>query len=97
MAARRRGAAQLCDCLSAVLKSELSRGNGLAQPPHRAGWPQDRSVFAALTNELRTPMSALPPGVRHQICTDPRYGWHDECFCTEHQDLLVAGTTRMPG
>ncbi|WP_148716788.1 hypothetical protein [Chitinolyticbacter meiyuanensis] len=91
--ARRSKRGALCAELQRVLDSELPRGNRLASPPAVTDWPQPGSVFAALEQELAC-RSTLPPQVEHAICSDPHYGWHDECYCPLHGHLLVAGQTR---
>ncbi|KAB7770358.1 hypothetical protein [Xanthomonas sp. LMG 12461] len=90
------GQGTLCPELQALLQRELASGNRIAEPPRRTDWPHPGSVFVSLKRDLRSDVAALPAMVRHAICTDPHYGWHDECYCTTHQHLLVAGATKPP-
>ncbi|UYB51807.1 hypothetical protein OCJ37_17830 [Xanthomonas sp. AM6] len=86
----------LCPDLQRVLDRELAQGNRLHERPHRTDWPHPGSVFASLTHDLRSAPGDLPAAVRHAVCRDPHYGWHDECYCEIHQHLLVAGATKPP-
>lgn len=79
----------LCPELDALARKALSAGNTFSQPPACHDWPERNAVFAALEKDL-------PPQVKHSINTDPHYGWHDECFCTVHKDLLTAGSVKRP-
>lgn len=87
--------ASLCPELDAILRAELSAGNQLGEGPVRTDWPQPGSIYAALRDSLRVPLGELTGPVKHSICRDPHYGWHDECFCERHGDLLVAGSTQL--
>jgi hypothetical protein len=89
-------AVALCPELAVILASEVGKGNRLKDGPSKADWPEPGSVFAALTSDLRSEPSNFPASVRHSICQDPHYGWHDECYCTIHRHLLVAGETHSP-
>lgn len=86
----------LCPELQALLERELVRGNAMQEPPHQADWPERGSVFVALRHDLRSAVNDLPAAVRHAVCRDPHYGWHDECYCELHKHLLVAGATKPP-
>ncbi|WP_035988659.1 hypothetical protein [Paraburkholderia caribensis] len=86
----------ICPELAAILASEIASGNRLKDGPNRTDWPAADSVFAALEFDLRADASRLPKPVRHSICRDPHYGWHDECYCTIHRHVLVAGATHHP-
>lgn len=88
---------RICDELLFIIRMELARGNELATGPEVANWPRQGSVFASLKSDLAMSGYSVPSGVRHSICTDLHYGWHDECHCEIHGDLLVAGTTHQPG
>jgi hypothetical protein len=83
----------LCPDLQFLVDMERQSGNKLSRPPQQADWPREGAVFAALTRDMQLQHYRLPDAVDHAICTDPRYGWHDECHCRVHGDLLVAGTT----
>lgn len=86
----------LCAELDAILHAELRRGNQLAEGPVRTNWPEHGSVYAALTESLKTLPGELSGPLKHSICRDPHYGWHDECYCERHKHLLVAGSTQHP-
>lgn len=86
----------LCSELQALLERELGQGNRMQEPPHRTDWPEPGSVFVALRHDLRSAVDSLPAAVRHSVCRDPHYGWHDECYCEIHRHLLVAGVTKPP-
>ncbi|RQS11405.1 hypothetical protein DIE07_11735 [Burkholderia sp. Bp9002] len=88
--------APLCAELDAILRNELRLGNAVQEGSVRAQWPSEDSVFAALRDDLHLSAIALPPHIKHTVCTDPHYGWHDECFCERHRHLLVAGQTKLP-
>lgn len=88
--------ALLCDDLDAIVRDELRLGNVLPESPVRADWPTKGGVFAALRDDLHLHALTLPPHVRHSVCTDPHYGWHDERICERHGHLLVAGKTKPP-
>ncbi|MBN3761216.1 hypothetical protein [Burkholderia sp. Ac-20365] len=88
-------ATALCPELAAVVERELASGNRLKDGPIQTDWPEPGSIFAALVSELCRESSPLPDSVRHSICRDPHFGWHDECYCTIHRHLLVAGDTRL--
>ncbi|AMV07809.1 MULTISPECIES: hypothetical protein [Xanthomonas] len=90
------GQGNLCPELQALLQRELASGNRIAEPPRRTDWPHPGSVFVSLKRDLRSDVASLPATVQHAICTDPHYGWHDECYCSTHQHLLVAGATKPP-
>ncbi|MGN7983001.1 hypothetical protein [Burkholderia sp. 22313] len=86
--------APLCADLHAIVHRELKLGNALPEQPVRADWPTKGGVFAALRDDLHLHGLTLPTYIRHSVCTDPHYGWHDECFCERHGHLLVAGRTK---
>jgi len=86
----------LCPELQALLDRELGQGNCMQEPPHCSDWPEPGSVFVALRHDLRSAVDDLPAAVRHTVCRDPHYGWHDECYCELHKHLLVAGATKLP-
>ncbi len=88
--------ASLCTDLDAIVREELKFGNALSEQPVRADWPTKGGVFAALRDGLHLQALTLPAHVRHSVCADPHYGWHDECFCEQHGHLLVAGRTKPP-
>lgn len=86
----------LCAELAAVLARELRSGNRLGQAPHRAGWPQPDSLFAALRDDFKSDLAHLPACLQHGYCNDPHYGWYEELYCRDHHHLLVAGAPK-PG
>lgn len=86
----------ICPELQVIIDREAARGNRLARPVEQTDWPAKGSFFACLTQELAGRTQDLPAGVSHTVCTDPRYGWHDECVCSVHGDMLVAGETHPP-
>lgn len=88
--------APLCAELEAILRDELGHGNAVQDGPVRAQWPSEESVFVALRDDLHPAAIELSTHVKHTVCTDPHYGWHDECFCELHRHLLVAGRTKPP-
>ncbi|CAD6527568.1 hypothetical protein ACFQ3P_12930 [Paraburkholderia sabiae] len=92
----KKNTAALCPELAAILANELAQGNRLKDGPNKADWPEPGSIFAALEFDLRSDPSSFPESVRHSICRDLHYGWHDECYCTIHRHLLVAGETHHP-
>lgn len=49
-----------------------------------------------LAHNLYTHLETLrySKNISHQICKDIHYGWHDECLCEIHRDLLCAGRTK---
>ena len=85
--------ADFCPELQAILNAELVLGNALSEKPRITDWPNEKSVFGALVYDLKSDKTKLQKGVRYSICTDPHYGWHDECYCEIHKHLLVAGST----
>ncbi|MBN3752063.1 hypothetical protein G3N95_03860 [Paraburkholderia sp. Tr-20389] len=92
----KKNAVTMCPELAAILASEIAQGNRLKDGPSKTDWPQADSVFAALEFDLRSEPSSLPESVRYSICRDLQYGWHDECYCSIHRHLLVAGETHLP-
>ena len=84
---------QFCAEIQALLENELVCGNSLSDGPAVANWPAPGSIFAALKNDLSIKKYLMPKGVKHRICIDINFGWHDECLCETHQHLLLAGTT----
>lgn len=86
----------LCPELAAILQRELDAGNVLKEGPVKAGWSEKESVFAALEFDLRSDSKPSQAPVRHSICNDPHYGWHNECYCELHKHFLVAGATKHP-
>ncbi|ATA52125.1 hypothetical protein CKY39_01970 [Variovorax boronicumulans] len=86
----------ICNDLQYIIEKEMELGNEILSGPEITDWPARGSVFAALKNDLNLSAYDLPATVRHEICTDPRFGWHDECKSVGHADLLVAGNTHFP-
>ena len=89
-------AARLCAELDAILQQELRLGNVVQDGPTRTDWPAKGSVFVALRDDLHLSQIAITAPVQHSICSDPHYGWHDECTCGLHKHMLVAGSTKPP-
>lgn len=87
---------EFCAEINSILESEISTGNLLLEAPAVTDWPASGSVFSALKNDLNIRNDTMPKGVKHRICTDLHFGWHDECLCEIHKHLLVAGVTRTP-
>ncbi len=87
---------ELCECLNELLSLELSLGNTVSHFNNNAGWPHPNTHFVMLINDLSIRLENLTfsQNISHQICRDPHYGWHDECFCSVHHDLLCAGYTK---
>lgn len=87
---------ELCECLTELLTLELSIGNAVSHFNNNAGWPYPNTHFVMLFNDLSTELENLcfSANISHQICRDPHYGWHDECECRIHNDMLCAGSTK---
>ncbi|NHB58020.1 hypothetical protein G9F32_08295 [Acinetobacter sp. 194] len=87
---------KLCECLNELLALELSRGNRISHFNNQARWPHPDTHYVLLINDLSTEFKDLKfsQNISHQICRDPHYGWHDECECRVHHDLLCAGSTK---
>lgn len=87
---------QLCECLNELLVLELSKGNRISHFNNQARWPHPNTHYVLLVEDLMTPLEHLKfsPNISHQICRDPHYGWHNECECRIHHDLLCAGSTQ---
>jgi len=81
--------APLCEDLDAIVREELRLGNVLPETSVRADWLRKGGVFAVLRDDLHLNALTLPAHVRHSVCTDPHYGWHDECLCERHGHLNV--------
>lgn len=97
MTSPRAGGPSICPELQLVIDREAARGNRLARPVEQTDWPSRGALFACLAGDLHLRPHELPAGVTHTVCTDPRYGWHDECVCSVHGDMLVAGATHTLG
>ena len=89
-------AAKLCAELEMILQRELRLGNVVQDGPTRTDWPAKGSVFVALRDDLHLSQLAIALPIQHSVCSDPHYGWHDECTCELHKHMLVAGSTKPP-
>lgn len=87
---------EICECLKELFEAELELGNTVRSYNPNASWPHPETTFLFLEDELKTDIQSLKhsPNIHHQICRDLHYGWHDECECRVHHDLLCAGHTR---
>lgn len=87
---------EICECLRELLEAELKLGNSIGQYTATSNWPHPNSKYIALKNDLKTDIKLLnhAQNISYQICRDPHYGWHDECECLIHQDMLCAGNTK---
>lgn len=87
---------EICECLKELLNAELAIGNSINQYTATSNWPHPNSKFILLENDLTTDLSTLQytNNIFYHICRDPHYGWHDECECRVHDDMLCAGDTR---
>lgn len=87
---------EICECLKELFEAELRLGNKVRSYDPTASWPHPDTTFLFLEDELKTKPENLKyaQNISHQICRDLHYGWHDECLCRVHHDLLCAGHTR---
>lgn len=87
---------EICDCLNELLTLELSLGNSVSHFDNHAKWPYPETHFVMLAHDLHTHLETLrySKNISHQIFKDIHYGWHDECLCEIHHDLLCAGRTK---
>lgn len=87
---------EICECLKELFEAELRLGNKVRSYNPNANWPHPNTTFLFLVDELQIDPNSLKfsQNISHQICRDLHYGWHDECECRLHHDLLCAGHTR---
>ena len=80
---------KICECLKELFEAELRLGNKVRSYNPTASWPYPDTKFIFLEDELKTNPEDLKfaKNIRHQICRDLHYGWHNECQCRSRHDL----------
>jgi hypothetical protein len=86
---------QICKELQFIIDKELDVGNIFLDKPRITDWPKKGDIFAYLKNDLNFSNYSIPKEVNYSICTDLHFGWHNQCTCLIHGNLLVAGVTNL--